>query len=179
MVLHQIQVAYRSEDDRLLLRVSFGADDGTKQEIRAWLTQRLVKTLWPGIIGALETQVVLDHPGAAHARAEIVCMEHQATVTQIRARGEFSMPFVPDVHNFPCGEQPILLTGAHIAVQAKHTPRINFVSGKSSFEIAFTSPMLHGFCTLLQDAVKLAEWNIELRLPGIPAEQLPEKRVLN
>jgi hypothetical protein len=180
MLLHQIQAAYRADDDRLLLRVSFAENDGSLQEIRSWITRALVKTLWPGIIRALETQVALDQPQAAHARVEIVNMQHQATVTEIRSRGDFDVPFAPEEYSYPFGEQPILLVRAHISVQAKQTPRINFVSAHNgSFEVAFTSSMLHGFCTLLQDAVKKAEWDIELRLPGIPAEQELAQRVLN
>ncbi|MFI4939929.1 MAG: hypothetical protein ACHP7O_06260 [Burkholderiales bacterium] len=180
MVLHQIQAAYRAEEDRLLLRVSFSADDGPRQEIRAWLTRRLVKALWPAIIHAMETQVALDHPHAAHARVEIVNMEHEATISEIRAHGKFGMPFAPESYSFPFGEQPVLLTGAHISVKANQTPRINFVSAlNGNFEITLTSSMLHGLCTLLQDAIKPADWNIELHLPGIPAEQRPEQRVLN
>jgi hypothetical protein len=180
MVLHQIQAAYRAEDDRLLLRVSFSADDGPRQEIRAWLTRRLVIALWPAIIRAMETQVVLDHPHAAHARVEMINMEHEATISEIRANGKFGMPFAPENHHFPFGEQPVLLTGAHISVKANQTPRINFVSARNgNFEITLTSSMLHGLCTLLQDAVKLADWNIELHLPGVPTGKHSEQRVLN
>lgn len=181
MILHQIQATYQVDDDRILLRVSFAANDGCVQEIRAWLTRRLVKIFWSGIVQALETQVVLDQPHAVHARAEIVSMQHQATVTEIRARGDFDVPFAPDIHSYPFGDQPILLVQAHFSVQAKQTPRINFVSTHNgSFEVAFTAPMLHGLCTLVQDAVKLAEWGFELRLPGIATEQWPDpQRVLN
>ena len=180
MVLHQIQATYRPAEDRLLLRVSFAGGDRSLKEIRAWITRHLLKNLWPGIIQALETQVMLERPQAAHASAEIITMQHEATVTAIRSRGDFDAPFSADVREFPFGERPILLASAHITVGSGQTPRINFVSARSgNFEIAFSATMLHGLCALLQDAIKQADWDIDLSLPGIPTEQWSEQRVLN
>ncbi len=84
---------------------------------------------------AMETQIRLDHPHAAHASAEIVNMEHQAMINEIRAGGSFDAPFVDNEHVFPFGEQPIVLTHAHISLQAKQAPRIQFNSARS----------MHGF----------------------------------
>jgi hypothetical protein len=180
MELRQIQASYEAGEDRILLRASFGADDHALQEIRAWLTRRLVKTLWPGIMQALETQITLDYPLASHARAEIVNMKHQATIDDIRARGKFDLPFAATAHSLPFGELPIVLTSAHISLQPKQTPRIQFNSSRmGSFELSLEPNMLHGFCTLLQEAVRLAEWDIELQLPGMQLEQLSEPRILN
>jgi hypothetical protein len=180
MSLHQIQASYRAEEDRVLLRVSFNGADGGLKEIRAWLTRRLLKGLWPGIIHAMETQVVLAHPSATSAKAEIVSMQHEATVTQIRSRGEFDKPFADDIHDFPLGEEAVLVVKAHISVEAKQTLKIRFVSAHNgSFEVAFNETMLHGLCSLLQDAAKKADWDFVLNLPGMPAQQWSERRVLN
>ena len=164
----------------MLLRVSFGDNPESLQEIRAWLTRRMVKILWADIMHAMEVQVLLDNPEAANARADIVSMKHQDTVNKSRSRGDYDLPFSPKITGFPLGEQPVLLTQAPIYVVAKQTPRINFItSAKTSFELAFTPAMLHGLCTLLQDTVKLAAWHIELNLPGLPAEEMNENRILN
>lgn len=111
MDLHQLQLSYQAEDDRILLRVSFKADDGTLQEIRAWLTRRLARNLWLGIIRALQTQVTLNAPLAAHASAEIVGMEHQASVAEIQGS--------------PIGEAPILVSAAHFRMNVNQPLRIN------------------------------------------------------
>jgi hypothetical protein len=167
MDLHQLQLSYQAQDDRILLRLSFKTEDGSLQEIRAWLTRRLIRNLWPGIIQALETQVALDQPSAAHASAEIVGMEHQACVSEIKASGSFDTPFEAGAQGFPMGEAPILVTAAHFAVNANQALLLSFAADSCSFEVAFGQTMLHGFCTLLQQAVKLSEWDIELRLPGM------------
>ena len=180
MELQQIQAGYWRDEDRLLFRVSFRKGEDHLEEIRAWLTRHLVKTLWPGIIKALETQVALDNPNAAHASAEIVSMEHQASVDEIRSRGNFDVPFAPKIDHFPFGEQPILIVQAHISIGANRAPKINFVSKHNgSFEVGFTSSMLHGFCTVLQDALKGSDWELDLQMPGT-VEVPPEKlRFLN
>ncbi len=180
MQLQQIQAGYWRDEDRLLFRVSFRDAEGNLQEIRSWLTRHLVKTLWPGIIKAMETQVALDNPNAAHASAEIVTMEHQATVDEIRSRGDFDVPFAPKIDGFPFGERPILLVSANISLGANRAPRISFVSARNgSFEVGFTSTMLHGLCTVLQDAIKSTEWDVELRMPGTIEPSWEQARVLN
>jgi hypothetical protein len=167
MDLHQLQLTYQVEDDRIILRISFKETESL-QEIRAWLTRRLVKNLWSGIIRALETRVSLAQPLAAHASAEIVNMEHQASVSEIRSNGSFDTPFEAAADDFPMGETPILVTAAHFTIHPDQPLRVNFTNADNhGFEIAFTQTVLHGFCSLLQEAVTAAEWDLELRLPGI------------
>jgi len=179
MVLQQIQAKYWRNEDRVLLRVSFKHEDGSLQEIRSWITRHMVKSLWPSIIHALETQVALDNPSAAHASSEIVSMEHRSKVSEIRSRGEFDAPFSPDVDSYPLGEQPILLVQAHINIASNRGPRIKFVSANSSFEVGFTPDMLHGFCSVLQEAVKTTGWDIALQMPDAFEADWEGQRVLN
>lgn len=181
MALQQIQAGYWRDEDRLLLRISYKDDKEAMMEIRSWMSRHLVKTLWPNILHALEAQVKLDNPNAAHASSDIVNMEHQAKTDEMRSSGNFDVPFAPDIDGYPFGEQPILLVQAHITVKAKESTKINFVSARNgSFELGFTRKMLYGFCTVLQDAVKLAEWDIELHMPAssTPAWERGD-RVLN
>jgi hypothetical protein len=180
MNLHQIQLNYQPSEDRILMRLSFRDDAPALKEIRAWLTRRLVGNLWAGIIQALETQIRLDKPQAAHASAEIVSLEHQASVIAIRARGEFNLPFDDAEQAYPAGTAPLLLTLAQFTMAAGQPLRINFSPGGEGdgFEVGFTQSLLHGFCTLLQDVVKATDWGIDLRLPAATASETAP-RVLN
>ncbi len=174
-----MQLTYQTGEDRILLRLSFHADQGALQEIRAWLTRRLVNNLWPGIIRALETQVKLDQPQAAHASAEIVSLAHQASISQIRAGGNFNTPFESAAGAWPSGEAPLLVHAAQFTIKAGQALRINFAPAQGyGFEVTFAPAMLHGFCTLLQEAVKTAEWGIDLRLPAAAGDE-SAPRVLN
>lgn len=179
MDLHQIQLSYLAEEDRLMFRVSFKDGKESLQEIRAWLTRRFVRELWPGVLDAMRTQVALAQPAAAHASAEIVGMGHDASVLEIRKAGGFDTPFEAEAESFPFGEAAILITTAAFEVEADQPVRVSFISMEGgSFEVAFTETMLHGFCTLLQDAIKQSDWDMELVLPGT-ADDPPGPRLLN
>lgn len=176
MELHQIQVIYHADEDRLLCRASFKVEDGL-QEVRAWLTRRLMRNLWPSILQTLETQVVLDKPAIAHAKSDIVGMEHQASVETIRETGNFDVPYEAKITGYPLGETPILVHKVDFTLYANQPIRISFSPAQESgFEVVLTLPALHGFCSLLKDAVKQAEWDMELEMPGLAA---PMQRVLN
>lgn len=167
MELHQIQVSYSAEHDRLLLRATFRDGQKALHEVRAWLTRRIVHRLWPGIVRALETKVTLEQPQAQHARREIVGMAHQASINENVQSGGFSRKFENDVASYPLGEEPMLVNTAHFHLKAQQPVRIEFVAGDGKrFEIAFSDRILHGFCKLLQDGVRNAEWGLELAMPG-------------
>lgn len=166
MELHQIQVIYQPQEDRLLCRASFKAEGGL-QEVRAWLTRRMVRQLWPGIIDVLERQVALDKPQAAHASADIVGMEHHASVEEIREKGCFSNAFESDVQAYPLGETPILIHQAQFTMVPNQPIRMNLTPEEGyGFEIAFDLTTLHGFCSLLKEAVRQADWDMKLAMPG-------------
>lgn len=179
MDIQQLQLKYQPDDDRVLFRVSFKEQDGTLQEIRSWLTRRLTRNLWPGLVKAMEMQVVLTQPAAAHARAEIVGMGMDMSVSQIRDAGGFNKPFQEAASSSrPLGDEPLLISEARFTVDGWQPLRISFASkDKGNFEVAFTPQMLHGFCDVLRQAVTAAEWDIALRLPGTDMD--PASRVLN
>ncbi len=170
MELHQIQVTYSAEEDRLLCRTSFKGEDEGLQEIRVWLTRRMVQRLWPVIIDALEKQVTLDQPLAAHASAEIVGMDHFASIEEIRESGSFNNPYETSIQAYPLGEAPILVANANFTLNPNQPIRMNLTPLEGpGFEIGFSQTVLHGFCSLLKDAVKTAEWDLNLDMPGMLA----------
>lgn len=167
MNLHQLQLSYQSEQDRLLFRVSFTGTDQPLKEVQAWLTRRLVRKLWDGIVRAMETRVSLEQPLATPARTELVGMAYEASVSKNTQAGSFNRPFEEGMPDLTIGNEPILVTTAHINVHAKRPLSINFCPSKGyGFEIAFAPEVLHGFCSLLQQVVRSAEWDIELKMPG-------------
>jgi hypothetical protein len=180
MDLHQLQVSYEPDEDRILMRTSFKTDAGKLQEIRAWLTRRLVSNLWPGIIRALETQVALDRPQAAHAKSEIVSLEYQSSINEIRSKGNFDAAFETAADAYPAGQAPLLVNSAQFTVGVNQALRINFMPAQDAgFEVTFTPTVLHGFCTLLQQAVKAAEWGLDLRMSSATPDYSARPKVLN
>ncbi len=180
MDLHQLHVSYQPDEDRLLYRASFKTEDGSLQEVRAWLTRRMVRGLWTGIVNTLQAQVTMDKPQAAHAKADIVGMEHHASVEGSRDAGNFNNPFEESSgQTYPLGETPILPTTINFALNPGGPIRINLAPAQGGgFEVAFSPTVLHGFCVLLRDAVAKADWDMELTIPGTSGSGA-EHRVLN
>jgi hypothetical protein len=179
MELHQIQLTYQQDEDRILVRVTFNRSNAEPLEFRAWFTRRFVKALWPGITATMQAQVIMDQPQMAHVSAEIANMENQAAVNEIRQQGNFDIPFEAPAHQYPLGEMPILVTDVQFTLNANQPVRIHLSDArKTGLELQFSQTLLHGFCTLLQQAVHAAEWDMELNLPGaFPSEG--SERVLN
>lgn len=180
MDLHQIQVTYQGDEDRILLRVSFRASDGTLEEIRAWLTRRLIRNFWSGIMKSLDSMIKLNQPLAAHASAEILSMEYQASVTEIKASGSFDIPFETAAQHYPFGEKPLLVSAARFHLHANQPLRICFTDvNRESFEVAFTQTAMHAFCNLLQEAVRSAQWELSLLMPSVAPTDAGLRRMLN
>lgn len=179
MNVHQLQMTYNAGEDRILFRTTFMDSAGRLQEIRAWFTRRITRNLWPHIVKALESQVTLDKPQAAHAKTELVGMAHEESIAGFTAAGSFAAPFQHEAQSFPLGETPMLVFTARFTLQANQPLRINFAPAEGhGFEIAFPPPLLHGFCKLLQDAVRAAQWDLALALPGAIRPSM-SARVLN
>lgn len=182
MELHQLQLTYQAGQDRLLCRASFKREnpnhssdlaDGQSlnlSEIRAWLTRRMVRKLWPAIIQVLETQVSLAMPEAAHVKSDIVGMEHESSLDRMRTAGAFDTPFAADVQDFPIGETPLLVHHVDFMMDANQPIRISLRPETGpGFKLKMAPAMFHAFCELMRDAVKQSEWDVELELPGMAA----------
>ncbi|MFZ6644708.1 hypothetical protein ACO0LO_03250 [Undibacterium sp. TJN25] len=169
MELLQIQVTYQAEQDRILARFSFGeAGEGKeKQEIQAHITRRLLLQLWPTTLQALATQVVLNKPEAAHASADIVQMEHESLLKQMREDGGFANPYEAGAQTFPRGEAPLLIQTINFNIVAGAPICLQFFpAGEDAFEITLPESLMHGFCSLLQAAAREADWGVDLVIPG-------------
>ena len=187
MNLEQLHLAYRLDQDRILLRMSFspaevsdegndGAEHGQKsengalkQEIRIFITRRLLKNLWPVMMQALATQVSLDRPEAAFASQDLVQMAHHESVNAIKESGSFNTPYTEEARFSPLGDEPILLESIkfHLNVnQPLHMQLIPFNGNGGNIDMHFPSSILHGFCKLLQDAEQEAQWDLQLILPS-------------
>lgn len=179
MNLHQLQVTYQPEEDRILFRVSFRERDQPLQEVRSWLTRRLLAKLWPGIIKAMKTQVALDQPMAAHATDEIMSMQHLASMTEMNARGDFNVPFENAEQTYLSDGRPVIVTAVTIHLTANEATRMVFVAGETmDFQVRLLKNEFHGFCTMLQDCIKSADWGIGPALPSTEDVEIG-LRVLN
>lgn len=179
MDLHQINLTYLRDEDRLLCRASFRDTAGELHEVRAWLTRRIVGELWLCIVQALKAQVALDQPQAAHVRQDVVGMEHVGSVARSEQQGNFAQPYEAGAKALPLGAEPLLVTRLTFNLRAGEPMRIDLAPAEGQgFELALTPHALHGFCAVLGKALANSGWGLELVMPGLgTAEDVP--RLLN
>lgn len=164
MELNHLQFSYDEAQDRLLLRIA-ATEEGIVHELRAWLTRRFADSLWLAVQRALAMQITLAYPQAAHASAELIDMAHQSALGQLAENGAFSHRFRDDLPPHAALTTPFLVAEAKFHIAAQEPMRINFLPSEGlGIEIAFNDVELHGFCTLLQQAVTFARWDVPLQL---------------
>lgn len=163
MRIHQLQAAYMIEQDRILVRLNTLAGE----ELRLWLTRRMVKNLFPHMIEAsielvtAQTQIE-SHDGASSK--ELMQFKRQEALQQ----ADFSTPFNSQACVLPIGVEPLLATTVHITPVEDGSLRIGFeeiipgVAGSRNFEVTLGQQLLHGFLHLLETALQHSDWGMTL-----------------
>ncbi len=152
--IHQIQVVFSPEEDRLQLKINTQG----RTEFRFWLTRRFVKRLWPGLRQALESQVQLETADPV-ARAAMLSFVHQQAVSET----DFSTQYQEVPNETPLGPLPVLVTQARIEPREQGGYRVGFhPQGSYGIEVAMDPKLLHSFCKLLTDAVGKTDWDLPL-----------------
>ena len=157
--IHQMQVAFSPEEDRLQLKINTQA--GT--EFRFWLTRRFFKRFWPGMHRALEADsaTVTSTPVAPEARNAMLNFMHQHAVAQT----DFSTQFRQNPTETPLGDLPVLVTRARLEPRQRGGYMVSLHPQEShGIEVIMDSNLLHSFYKLLTDAVKKADWDLPASL---------------
>jgi hypothetical protein len=164
MDIHQLSVNYVQEQDRLLLRVNSAA----AEELRLWLTRRLVLGLLPVLkksvadvvaySAAGATPVVLPDEQAKHMLADFKREE-------ALKRSDFSTPYKSQAANLPLGPEPLLVTEVSVTVSAAAPLQLAFKeilpdqAGQArAFQMALEPPLMHGLMHLLDKALAASGW---------------------
>jgi hypothetical protein len=165
MNLEQFNLSFIPQEDRILFRIGFSATppETQKQEIKIVFTRRLVKLLWPTLIEALLTQQRMDRPEAAFASQDLVQMEHHRSVEAIAENGQFSQVYDSENRSSPLGDDPLLLDSVKFHLDPKKPLGMQLITlTGTSIDLKLPVELMHGFCKLLQDAVKTAQWDLDL-----------------
>lgn len=163
MAIHQLQVSYETEQDRVLVRMNTHAGE----ELRLWLTRRMVKNLFPHMLEARAQQVESQSQLVSHDGADREAFAHFKKQESLR-NADFSTPFNSQATVLPIGDVPLLATTVHITSCADGAVRIGFaekvpdIQPGRSFEVVLGQDLLHGFMHLLEKALGHADWGITL-----------------
>jgi hypothetical protein len=163
MMIHQLQAIYLMEQDRILVRLNTQAGE----EIRLWLTRRMVMKLFPYMVKASSEQASTLQPTVSHDGADSKALA-QFNKQESLQKSDFSTPFNAQASALPMGVEPLLATTVHITPAADGALRIGFeekignVTESRSFEITLGQQLLHGFLHLIESALQNADWGISL-----------------
>jgi hypothetical protein len=163
MRLHQFNLDFIPEQDRLLLRVS----TDNQLEVRLWLTRRALRLLWPLLVQMVRSSPEVALQSNPEARDALVGMQHE----QALSRANFAQPFEEMPREMPLGAEPILM----VHIQASKDGEGNQVLGLlpqqgQGIHLTLDNTLLHSLCKLLQTAVAKSDWDIVLELPTMQTQ---------
>jgi hypothetical protein len=175
MQIHQMSVTYLPEQDRILMRIN--TTDG--EEMRMWLTRRLMVGLWPLLTKVLTEHLLkLESAGAslAGANPELKKMLADFRKEEFLQHADFDTPYKEGQARLPLGEEPLLVTDVDATPLASGPLRLNFnerpANGDSkprSFQMEMQPKLMQGLMHLLDQALLQSQWR-ESFVPALAAE---------
>ena len=155
MNIHQIQMVYNAQEDRILLRIS----STERAEFRFWLTRRYVKLLWTVLLKMIEHDPSVVRHADENVRCSMIGFQHDNMVRG----GEFAKPFEEGVSALPLGTAPVLLSRIS-GKQPHHQQQLLSLHPEQGqgIDLGVDSGLLHMMSKLLVDAVAQSDWDIKL-----------------
>lgn len=161
---------YQAEQDRLLMRIA----SGENQEVLLWLTRRCVKLLWQALSGLVRSIPEIATQSHPEAKSALMGMRHESAL----ANSDFSKPYeAPREH--PLGDAPILVGRIQTRTEGASFVVTLLPMNGQGINLNLDERLLHSLCGLLQKSVQKADWDMQLLLPGVAPESVPERRTLN
>jgi hypothetical protein len=102
MQIKQLQVAYAPEHDRILMRIN----SAENQEVRVWLTRRMVRMLIPSLDEMMQKLLASDRPLNEAGRKALLEMSREVSLYS----ADFKSPFQDKNTTTPLGADPLLIT---------------------------------------------------------------------
>ncbi|MDB5957223.1 hypothetical protein [Ramlibacter sp.] len=168
MQIHQMSVTYLPEQDRILMRVN--TTEG--EEMRMWLTRRLMVGLWPLLSKLLTEHLLkLESAGAslAGANPELKKMLAEFRKEEFLQHADFDTPY--EEGEQPQVEEPLLVTDVDATPMASGPLRLNFnerpPNGSAkprSYQMEMQPKLMQGLMHLLDQAMLQSQW----REPFVP-----------
>lgn len=163
MNIHQLQASYVMEQDRILVRMN----TRNAEELRLWLTRRMVRHLFPHLTEVTTEMLARQAPDSHHDGANISALKEFKKQESLQ-RCDFSTPFNSQVTAWPVGDAPLLASTVRLTPGEAGTLCLRFEENlpgapqTRSFSVTLDHELLHGFLHLLESALQHADWGIAL-----------------
>lgn len=164
MQIHQMSVTYLPEQDRILMRINTTAGE----EMRLWLTRRLMVGLWPLLSKMLTDHLLkLESAGAAvtGANPELKKMLADFRKEEFLQHADFDTPYKEEQRQLPLGEEPLLVTDVDATPLASGPLRLSFNERPAggdrkarNFQLEMAPKLMQGLMHLLEQALVQSQW---------------------
>ena len=177
MNIHQLSVTYLPEQDRILARVNTTAGE----EMRLWLTRRLMAGLWPLLSKVMTGHLLrLEAAGTSLDAAddEMKKMLADFRKEEFLQHADFDTPYQENQPTLPLGADPLMVTDVDAAPLPNGRLRLSFnenLGGKPEgaqprrFQMEMEPRLMQGLLHLLEQALAQSQWR-EAFLPAAQAE---------
>jgi hypothetical protein len=176
MHIHQMSVTFLPEHDRILVRVN--TTEG--EEMRLWLTRRLMAGLWPLLTKMLTAHLLkLESAGATLEASDEALRKMLADFRkeEFLQHADFDTPFQDGQSRLPLGEEPLLVTDVDATPLPAGPLQLSFnersVGGHAeprSFRIEMEPRLMQGLMHLLEQALVQSQWREPFAPAAEPAE---------
>lgn len=165
--LHQMQLSYVSEEDRILLRMNTRA----RQEFRFWVTRRYVDLLWKTITQVVEKREIQETQVKDELKKATQIQEkHEQQVE----KSDFQTQYQESTY-LPLGEAPALLFSAGIKPDPNGRALLCMhPKDGQGIELMLNDQIVHSFCKLLVDTCEKANWGLSLTWSKIEPSSSPD-----
>ena len=186
MKIHQLSVTYQAEQDRILVRINTAA----AEEMRLWLTRRLMLGLWP-LLSKLMTKHLLKLEAAGTsldtADEDLKKMLADFRKEEFLRHADFDTPYQENQAVLPLGEEPLLVTDVDASPLANGRLRLSFnekppdAEKPRSFQMEMEPKLMQGLMHLLEQALSRSQWREAFGMPvaveeGTAADEGPSPR---
>jgi hypothetical protein len=163
MKIHQLSVTYVAEQDRILMRVNTAA----AEEMRLWLTRRLMLGLWPLLSKLLTKHLLKLEPAGTSletANEDLKKMLTEFRKEEFLKQADFETPYQENQRQLPLGEVPLLITDVDAAPLPNGLLRLSFnerppTEGEPrSFRMEMETQLMRGLMHLLEQALLRSQW---------------------
>lgn len=157
MSIHQLSVSHDERQDRLLWRLN--TLDG--QEFHFWLTRRMLTRLLPALNQTL-LKLHATAPGLAASDTISLQMLRDFRRENLMAHADFQTPFSSGAKDKPLGQEPLLVTDAHMSLNAQGGLGLTLEEKNGeqckSCQLTLSGDLVEGLLLLTQQALQGADW---------------------
>lgn len=161
MNIHQVSVTYLPEQDRFLARIS--TREG--EELRLWLTRRLLLPLMPALTKTAAEQLARGSnkiDPAAPPDIQRQRMVENFKKEALAHAGDFKTPYQAKEATLPLGKEPLLVTEIKMSLLASGKLRLDLIEklpGQGrNVQVAMNAQLTQGLLHLLNQGLKKSQW---------------------